>query len=390
MSGQEEVYNNVLAAMNASLSSSTSREDRTRADSLLSQLKDSQLCMEVLLYILNFDNGFHNDYIRMLALTIFNDWLNIWWNRISESDQIVVRHNVLRLLSGNIGNATFRGLHTKLAGIISNIATRSFPQLWPTFIDDMISILSENNANKYDPLKIQQKELIIMTIEFTAADSIDTDYCSTTPLERRQDILSGFRSKLIPLLSFTYSYLITCSNDYILLLANNNTQREPQRVLLLKLMSSLCKMMCPIAMFSKPEDICDANANRDFALLAVQMLQLTPCGMIKVDDSLWELHVQVVKLLHILTSHKLPLDVFSRLVNALPQHVPYIIKSMNNPGGGNEVDDSDADLSEKLSFQRTYAEMVFSLLSENITQAVSRYSDNNIGFDTFSLDISLC
>ena len=80
--------------------------------------------------------------------------------------------------------------------------------------------------------------------------------------------------------------------------------------------------------------------------------------------------------MHALTAQKLPVDVFSRLVEALPQHVPRAASAYAaagaGAGAGAAADDDDVDPTERLAFARTYAETVFSLLSENVTLATSR------------------
>ena len=119
------------------------------------------------------------------------------------------------------------------------------------------------------------------------------------------------------------------------------------------------RMMIPIAMFAKAEDLCDGKANRDFSVVAVQFL----CEPELQGDS--------VDLLHIITRHKLPFDVFSRLIETIPRLSTSLLQPIPpNTTGGNSL---PADIAECLTFQRTYAEMVFSLLSENISQATDRY-----------------
>ena len=184
-------YPLVLGAMQASLSSSTPKEQRTQAEALLAQLKESQLCMELMLHVLTVDSDAHTDSIRLLSLTVLSDWVKIWWNKVNEGDQTIVKKSVLELLHGPIGRSPVRGLRTKLAVMLSNIAVRSFPQQWPSFLDDMARVVA--GTSDAATVTVEQKEIAFMAIEFTSADSIDTDYCTAIPIERRQDILGGFR-----------------------------------------------------------------------------------------------------------------------------------------------------------------------------------------------------
>lgn len=86
---------------------------------------------------------------------------------------------------------------------------------------------------------------------------------------------------------------------------------------------------------------------------------------------------EAVRLLHALTAQKLPVDVFARLVDAIPRHVPrvasaYTTASSSSAGSAQMDDDDDVDPAERLTFTRTYAETVFSLLAENVSLATSR------------------
>jgi hypothetical protein len=86
---------------------------------------------------------------------------------------------------------------------------------------------------------------------------------------------------------------------------------------------------------------------------------------------------EAVRLLHALTAQKLPVDVFARLADAIPRHVPrvasaYTAASSSSAGSAQVDDDDDVDPAERLMFTRTYAETVFSLLAENVSLATSR------------------
>jgi hypothetical protein len=103
MSIQERMYNDTIGAMNASLSSITTKEQRQQVDAFLMQLKEEKMCLEIMIHILTVESPNHNDFIRMLSLTILNDWLKIWWNKINENEQTAMRNNVFLLLKGSVG-----------------------------------------------------------------------------------------------------------------------------------------------------------------------------------------------------------------------------------------------------------------------------------------------
>ena len=205
----EIMYNDSVGAMRASLSSSTTKEQRALVELFLSQLKEDRRCLEIMVHFLTTQTEYHDDFIRMMSLTILNDWLKIWWNKITDQEKAALRNTVVMLVKGSVGKSTVKGLWTKLAVMISNIAVRQFPQQWPTFLNDMASLCLPSTA---DPSRFGEQEIALMSIEYLASDSIDTDYCNSLPLERRQDILAGFRENLPHLLSFAYTMLVDCSN----------------------------------------------------------------------------------------------------------------------------------------------------------------------------------
>ena len=118
-------------------------------------------------------------------------------------------------------------------------------------------------------------------------------------------------------------------------------------------------MMIPIAMFARAEDVCDGKANRDFSMVAVMFL----CEPEYQSDA--------VDLLNVITRHKLPFDVFSRLLEAIPGlSSPLLQPIPPSSTGGMSLPE---DTAECMIFQRSYATMVFSIMSENISQATDKY-----------------
>ena len=71
------MYSDSLGAMRASLSSATTKEQRTLVDYFLSQLKEDRQCFEIMMHVLTVQTEHHDDFIRMMSLTILNDWFKI-------------------------------------------------------------------------------------------------------------------------------------------------------------------------------------------------------------------------------------------------------------------------------------------------------------------------
>ena len=117
------------------------------------------------------------------------------------------------------------------------------------------------------------------------------------------------------------------------------------------------RMLIPVSMFAKVEDLCEST--RDFSIVAVQFLREP------------ELQSDSVEFLNQIMRHKLPFEVFSRLLELIPKvSAPLLHPVLPAITGGESLPE---DIYESLILQRSYAEMVFSLLSENITQATGKY-----------------
>lgn len=96
-------------------------------------------------------------------------------------------------------------------------------------------------------------------------------------------------------------------------------------------------MLIPIAMFAKPEDMCDPS--RDLSMLAIQLL----------DEP--ELQSDAVEFLDVLTRHKLPFDVFAKLIETIPRLSSSLLHPVPPATRGGE--NLPSDVYEALTFQRS-------------------------------------
>jgi hypothetical protein len=236
----EQQHALVLSALNASLNSATSKTEREAVDAFLKQLKESHECMHMMIHILVNDIPEHNEYVRMLALSILSDWMKDWWNRINEGDQSIIKTNILGLLAGVLGRSPIKPLRMKLAVMVANIAVRQFPQLWPNFLEEMVSLWHSSST--------ELQETAIMAIEFLAVDSIDSDFNSALPSNRRQDILTGLKGKLTNLLASTFTYFMQCVSQY-----QSGPRGSPESARSMVLMNAVLRMVLPFVSFAKPE-----------------------------------------------------------------------------------------------------------------------------------------
>lgn len=180
--------------------------------------------------------------------------------------------------------------------------------------------------------------MVIMAIEATVTDCIDSDFSSSLPSLRRQDIVTGLTSQLSPLLRTTFTFLNQCVQQF-LSLASGDSSHGTERIV--DLVGSVLKMVAAITGFAKPGDVC--TDEHDFATAVVDLLSLPG------------IQIDAVDLLHSITHSKVPDAMFARLLEKISK---------------TEISHFPEDLSESITFQRTYAEAVYALVSHNITRVI--------------------
>lgn len=325
----EAIYAQTMQALGISLSSAASNDLRSAAGTFLEQLKASEDCMRVMLHILTVDSDAHSPMIRQLALSVANDWLKTWWNKISSDDQGVIRGTFLTLLqSDSVGLSPSRSLRTKLSVALANIAERHYPQLWPSFMEDMVGVWQSS--------PLERQEVVILCLEAVIVDCIDSDYSSALPSLRRQEILAGFRLQLEMLLHTAYASLVDNGTKY-----QQYSPESPEGLAVVTVANATLKMLQPFVNFIKAVEAC--KEPHDFSALCLALLSLPG------------LQEKAAALLHTITQDKLPRDHFAKMLQSIP---------------ANPVTVFPTDLSECIAFKSTYAEAVFALFSENISQAV--------------------
>jgi len=322
----EFVQHVALAAINAVLSDSSTKIERDSAQKYLHDLKEQEVCMSMMLQILATDSADHNDWNRQLALSILDDWLKGWWNRIPEDAQMFIRSQCVTLLTSSAVGAS-KGLRTKLAVILCNVACRQYPQQWPSFLDDVVGLWVSTGLPA-------QREICIMTLEFLVQDCVDGDFNSTLPTLRRQEIVSGLRERLLPLLQTLHAFLTQCA---LQLQGGIAEQVHEGKVL----GTATLRLAVALAAFAKSGELCAPG--HDLSRLTLQLLSVPV------------LQADAVNLFHALTSLKFEPQLFAGVlemvadipVTVLPDH-----------------------LGESIAFQRVYAEGVYQLLGNNIATAM--------------------
>ena len=89
----------------------------------------------------------HTPTIKFFCLKVLEDWVSLFWNKLSIDDHIQIRKRILDLLLV-IEQFSEKAIRTKISKLITEIAKRQYPQHWPTFIEDIVKCWQEGSYFK--------------------------------------------------------------------------------------------------------------------------------------------------------------------------------------------------------------------------------------------------
>ena len=162
--------------------------------------------MNVMSQILSDSEDRCNQYIKLLSLSVLNDWIKMWWNKLPEQGKLAVKQLALDLLVSELAIHSNASIRTKIAVILSNVVERVFPQYWPTFIKEMVDLWVSSPFARQD--------VILKMLETVIVDSVDTDFNSVLPTLRRQEIVAGIVDSQQLLFETSFQYLGYCFSEY--------------------------------------------------------------------------------------------------------------------------------------------------------------------------------
>ncbi len=86
------------------------------------------------------------EFVLFTSLKLYEDWILLWWNKISVDDRLRLRITILNTVSSSHPLQHNRSIRFKLAHILCEIAKREFPICWPSLLTDMIQLWSNQQA----------------------------------------------------------------------------------------------------------------------------------------------------------------------------------------------------------------------------------------------------
>ena len=93
-----------------------------------------------------------------------------------------------------------RHVKEAVARLVADVAERSFPQVWPQFLEGLLAAWQGSADGT-------SAELCMMVLRNLAEDCTDSNFNSRLSAGRRNDILRGITTNLEPLLALTYAYM---------------------------------------------------------------------------------------------------------------------------------------------------------------------------------------
>lgn len=179
--------------------------------------------------------------------------------------------------------------------MIAEIAKREFPQQWPEFINELGNHWFQNTASKTKVYCLDSSyyrttisvirfrffsQICLLVLEYICEDSVDSNFNTSLPTQRKDEIIAGLQSSLPSVLPVMYTWMESLVQDSM---SQHDTSSS---VLLAASLSSLSRIL----LVTQPEPLCHDSHN--FAHVAtgsitklfmplnstLQLLLLCVCG----------------------------------------------------------------------------------------------------------------
>ena len=315
-------------------------EARHTATEFVEELKGQRECARYIYHILGQLDTLppeHADYVRFFSLKVLEDWTFAFWKQFPYEEQVQIRTSYMEMLTNNMSMfQSDRSMRIKLAKILAEIAKRQYPQYWDTFIHDICGLWGQD---------IQcRSEVCIMTLEFLVEDCVNSDFNSSLPAVRRNDILTSVKEQQSSILQYTFSFLSKHVHElYEVQTSLGLPALKATRKNECTLVNTTIRMLCPFASLASPEEMCADGS--DFSTLIPVMLSMAP------------LQDQAAQMVETIVSHKhMSLDLLMKFLLLLPPAFDQAFSSYDDPIS-----------TEGFLFQRLLARSASCMLGNNIT-----------------------
>lgn len=317
-----------------------------------------------------------------LCLRLFEDCLFMHWNSFEFADQIQIRIFACSLVDLCRAALPSMPIRTKLAKLISELGKRQYPQLWDSFVADLLGSWSVPHFS----LKAQVSfstiiadgdlctdyvcQVCAMGLEFLVEDCVDSNFNEGLPAKRRNDILVELKSKdLSPILDLSYGIL----SQYYGHIATLPSGAGPELTEAIAAMNTVLGMLAPLALLAKPSEMTDPL--RNYADVTVLLLNVEP-----LKDRALELLGRVGRVGHLLSREAL-----GSLLQSLPPVLGKIFGSL--PGHsimdghlyyGSSAGRVVVDGLDKFDYSKRLIEVATVILASNLELLEDRHDSDSV------------
>ena len=184
----ETLYRRVLAALIATMSPYTSNPDRVAALGELEAFKQRPDSGDYAMFILgNLQDPEHNDSARLFALQCLEEAAKTHGADPGPVGE-ALRGRAATLLTQGTRPIGLEAQHIKeaVARLVSNIAERSFPQVWPQFLEGIVGAWQSSTDGTSAELCMMVFETLQRTAQIRISTRSSRPDVATTSSERSQ------------------------------------------------------------------------------------------------------------------------------------------------------------------------------------------------------------
>ncbi len=286
-------------AISANPMISSKPEDKQQAFTLLSQFKESNNAAQAAFYLLEraelhqYGNQDYTIQVHLYALQTLLSTLSKHYSSLNQSDRHTFRSRLLSLISKTLPSQQVT--IPKLASLLSDVILRDFPQRWTSLLDDLMSLFTTSSS---------AAQIVLNAVTIVTEDCTDSDFNSKVATARRNDVLQGLNEISSRFLPTVYQFL---QHHYNSLLSPNQQSASPEEsiktlITALNMLHKFCIWM-PLDWAYSP--------SHDFVSVFLHLLR----------ESRGEINVLSATCLDSLCSRKLTPELYSHLLQALPQSI---------------------------------------------------------------------
>ena len=195
----EQQRQTILQALRAVHAVSTSHEDRARAGQYLESFKSSPSGADAA--VVFFEKSSCEDVeLRHFCLHSINDALKSQWNTWQQNRKDLLKRKIFSFASSHLNDILVgpKVIRETISSLLAELAKREWPQLWPSFCNDILGLINTNYTEAY---------VGIRALHLLAQDACSSEFNTCMPTKRRNQVLQGINKHLPVIIKSLYIVL---------------------------------------------------------------------------------------------------------------------------------------------------------------------------------------